>query len=183
MKSIILNLSLFVFLISIQSCSIQKRVHLPGYHVEWNQSKSKKKVKGGTESNDSELAVKPQIKKELTENKENLIELINQKVDLKVTEKSLKKEITNQSSNTSKKSIKKNKKVKLDKSNTLIKLKSKTFESKIQKVASDGSGSSALNAIGWVFIIIGIIILLLLSLVLGIVLMLLGLLFVIAGRV
>ena len=50
------------------------------------------------------------------------------------------------------------------------------------KVQQTDDGSGALRSIGWVLIILGIIFLLIISILLGALLMLLGLLFVIAGK-
>ncbi len=47
---------------------------------------------------------------------------------------------------------------------------------------NDGGGSGALGTIGWVIIVLGILILLLSSIIVGIILMLVGLLFVVQGK-
>lgn len=61
-------------------------------------------------------------------------------------------------------------------------VKNKLTELKSTSASADDSGSGALRAIGWVVVILGILILLLVSLLIGALLMLLGLVFVIAGK-
>ena len=39
-----MRIILFLFIITITSCTVQKRVHLKGWHVQWNMHLSSKKV-------------------------------------------------------------------------------------------------------------------------------------------
>lgn len=58
----------------------------------------------------------------------------------------------------------------------------KFFKYKASIGSDDEGGNGALKAIGWIFIILGIILLLFISILVGILLMLLGLLFFVVGK-
>jgi hypothetical protein len=70
-----------------------------------------------------------------------------------------------------------------DKGNKTTRFQSKNISNQTSVMnADDNSGNGPLKAIGWIFIILGFLILLLVSILIGILIMLLGLLFFVVGN-
>jgi hypothetical protein len=182
MKNITLILATFLLLLG--SCTIQKRVYRPGFTVEWKGDKFQaietEEVEEGDLASSSienkkeklEVAMRP-----LVPSKEN--EVVEPAVP-NTTAPSTEVVANETQQENALAAVAKpvSKKVKKDTQFST----GKAFESKASIGADDGEGNGALTAIGWIFIIMGIVFLIFLSILVGILLMLLGLLFFVVGK-
>lgn len=173
----------------LTSCTMEKRVYMPGYYTEWNKSKhnsdrqqlvsnvSKTKnqtvtvEQSGTATNTFDNSFTPTVTDDnITASLDNNSVIIPSHetvaFDKKINAASTK---TNSSSET-KISIPNKKELK----NTLRKINANS-------ASGDEGGSGALSAFGWIVLIVGFLVLLFASIIGGALLMLLGLLIVIAG--
>lgn len=179
--------------VALSSCSIEKRVFMSGYHIEWN--------KKSHNFDNQEILINDNAKQKAhnqiglivhseSENVSVLNSVIERKMDYSISV-TLEKEsrsifvhkafpLENKTNRMSEEfnfvSVTKNK---ISNEKVVI---NKLKEFKTKNSSSDEEGSGALRAIGWIVVILGFLILLLASIFLGALLMLLGLIFVIGGR-
>ena len=193
MKNI--TIILLGFLLFLGSCTIQKRVYRPGFTVEWKGDKFQK-------SNEKEA-----LADRVVENGNvatNLAIRTNTDADQNLATV----QITNSTANTDYEGLQaedylnstsKTGEVAVEKQSKIVSAhaekaptynmkkaaqysKGATLEHKASIGADDEGGNGALKAIGWIFIILGIIFLFVVSIIVGILLMLLGLLFFVVGK-
>ena len=186
MKNI--TIILLGFLLFLGSCTIQKRVYRPGFTVEW---KGDKFQKSNEDVAQEEVVVEDVAFKVVENATTTATSLNNNKVtptestdqptkasnnlktqEEKVAVEKLQKEVDSRAENAPSYQMKKA--VKYSKGATL--------EHKASIGTDEGEGNGALKGIGWVFIIIGILILIFASILVGILLMLVGLLFFVVGK-
>jgi hypothetical protein len=180
----------------LSSCTVKKRLYMPGYHVESLVGKKHNKAKSTKE------APNPQQKKlaEAEQAKSETGKQLATHQNLKITEENAltlktKPEISEQKKNEDleqEKQIDKPKKNGL-KTNNFNGFTGDLFafnhgpqsisKQHVDKINSNigEDGDSALKVIGWVLIILGILILLFASILVGALLMLLGLIFIVAA--
>jgi hypothetical protein len=182
MKNITLILAAFLLLLG--SCTIQKRVYRPGFTVEWKGDKF--------QATETEELKDENLASTSIENKVKKLEVPMRPVVVSEENKVFEPAVKNTKSSsvevvTSVPQQEKalaavakpvSKKVKKDTTFNA----GNAFESKASIGADDGEGNGALTAIGWIFIIIGILILIFASILVGILLMLVGLLFFVVGK-
>ena len=185
MKNI--TIILLGFLLFLGSCTIQKRVYRPGFTVEW---KGDKFQKSNEDVAQEEVVVEDVAFKVVENATTTATSLNNNKVtptestdqptkasnnlktqEEKVAVEKLQKEVDSRAENAPSYQMKKAAKYS----------KGATLEHKAS-IAADDEGNGALKGIGWVFIIIGILILVFASILVGILLMLVGLLFFVVGK-
>ncbi len=193
MKNI--TIILLGFLLFLGSCTIQKRVYRPGFTVEWKGDKFQK-------SNEKEA-----LADRVVENGNvatNLAIRTNTDADQNLATV----QITNSTANTDYEGLQaedylnstsKTGEVAVEKQSKIVSAhaekaptynmkkaakysKGATLEHKASIGTDEGEGNGALTGIGWVFIIIGILILVFASILVGILLMLVGLLFFVVGK-
>lgn len=70
-------LALFLF-ICLTSCTIQKRVHLPGYHVEWNQKKKPHKPLKQSQNLEEESVVLVPVEEPVVISNDSLLHAVKQ---------------------------------------------------------------------------------------------------------
>lgn len=185
-----LSLIGLVITLVLTSCSIEKRAYMSGYHIEWNRTKHN--------YGKQELANKDNVKQKQqiqivtngpTEQESNTINYTPLVSDNNFTA-SLDHSVVIPSSNTV--SLEKNVHSATPKINATSEkktvvankkaLKSTLKELNAKSYSGDDGGSGALRSIGWVVLILGILILLFASILAGALLMLLGLVFIKAGK-
>lgn len=164
MKVIKLNIFFIILLLVFNSCSIQKRVHLPGYHIEWNHTKVKNRINHEAITDDIVLLSKSIISKE---SNETYIELDSFKEPIFEFEKVT---ISQQKSVFIKgKANFQNNNLAVIKHDDII-----LNEISNQEVSSRRKVDSPVSPAGLLFIIIGIFIAMVINPILGLVLILLG---------
>jgi hypothetical protein len=183
------NITFFLaaLILFLGSCTIQKRVYRPGFTVEWKGDKFQK----SNEDVAQEEVVVEDIAHTVIENATTTATPLNKnKVaptestgqptkasnnlktqEEKVSVEKLQKVVDSRAENAPSYQMKKAAKYS----------KGATLEHKAS-IAADDEGNGALKGIGWVFIIIGILILVFASILVGILLMLVGLLFFVVGK-
>jgi hypothetical protein len=182
MKNITLILAAFLLLLG--SCTIQKRVYRPGFTVEWKGDKF--------QATETEELKDENLASTSIENKEERLEVAMRPFVLSKEKEVVEPALKNTTASSAEvvaietqqekvmaavaKPV--SKKVKKDTTFNA----GNAFESKASIGADDGEGNGALTAIGWIFIIIGILILIFASILVGILLMLVGLLFFVVGK-
>ena len=179
------NITLFLaaFILFLGSCTIQKRVYRPGFTVEWKGDKFQAtQAEEVAEENLTITSVENKAEKsdlsriDQVDSKE--IELaqpvaqstLASNVVVDTNEKQQEKALAAVAKPVSKKG----------KKDTQF-ATGNAFEYKAS-IGADDEGNGALTGIGWVFIIIGILILVFTSILVGILLMLVGLLFFVVGK-
>lgn len=179
------NITLFLaaFTLFLGSCTIQKRVYRPGFTVEWKGDKFQAtETEEIAEDNLASTSIENKVEKpdlsiiDGVDSKE--IELaqpvaqsdLASNVAVGTNEKQQEKALAPVAKPVSKK----------EKKDTQLAL-GNAFEHKAS-IGADDEGNGALTGIGWVFIIIGILILIFASILVGILLMLVGLLFFVVGK-
>ena len=179
------NITLFLaaFILFLGSCTIQKRVYRPGFTVEWKGDKFQAtETEGLAEENLTITSVENKAEKsdlssiDQVDSKE--IELaqpvaqstLTSNVVVDTNEKQQEKALAAVAKPVSKQ----------EKKDTQF-AAGNAFEYKAS-IGADDEGNGALTGIGWVFIIIGILILVFASILVGILLMLVGLLFFVVGK-
>lgn len=179
------NITLFLAasILFLGSCTIQKRVYRPGFTVEWKGDKFQAtETEEITEENLASTSIENKVDKpdlsiiDGVESKE--IELaqpvaqsaLASNVAVGTNEKKQEKALAPIAKPISKK----------EKKDTQLAL-GNALEHKAS-ISADDEGNGALTGIGWVFIIIGILILIFASILVGILLMLVGLLFFVVGK-
>jgi hypothetical protein len=195
---------LFVVIISMvvvfSSCSIEKRIYQPGFHVDWKRksssnigdSASETKENFHSDSEKKQFSVESKIDgTEVNSNPESFsVNYMKNDVSASATDNNSKLHSLTNTNEITKKSIYDGEKNKHDReirieNNVLSKVSHKIQKANNRafKLSSggQGQGSAGLRAIGWVFLILGIVILLFASILIGALLMLLGLAFVIGG--
>lgn len=180
-------------IVALTSCSIEKRVFMSGYHIEWNKKSHNFDNQEILISDNAKQKAHNQIELIEQAERENvsvLNSVIERKKDYSISPTAEKEAVsifvhsafpletkTNKMSEALNFiSFSKNKI-----SNEKV-VENKLKEFKAKNSSSDEEGSGALRAIGWIVVILGFLILLLASIFLGALLMLLGLIFVIGGR-
>ncbi len=155
----------------LSSCTMEKRIYMSGYHIEWNKSKQ--------HIDKSELAI--------SDNTAEQNQITTVEADNNITA-SVDNSIIIPSHKTV--SLSKKENIIAPKTKPILETKTviankKEFKNKLREFKKNNSsyddGSGALRGIGWVFLILGFLILLFVSILIGALLMLLGLIFVIAG--
>lgn len=179
--------TLLYFSLSIffNSCSVEKRLYRPGYNVEWKTSKISASTFKNDDSSTDLIVIENRTKKPSFQEKEQ-----NIFVPKKETQMEVENSCSDIQSITTKNNVHEVKnKIKEVKSKLItpkvkgIKNLKTIANKKISKTETQsGDGNGALKGIGWFFIILGIILLLFVSILIGILLMLLGLLFFIIGK-
>lgn len=177
---------LFILVFSLVSCSIEKRVYMPGYHTQWGLNRPGKvnsiplnqieptdkpdviafpqipentlKPKGQEGVPDDKMVASSEEIPVFINNKKVMEGLIEQQIHSKIKEISFEKTSRLEKKNIGKK---------------LVLLK--------KNHVSDDPGNPALRIIGWIVLSVGLFLLLLVNILLGALLMLLGLIFVTAG--
>jgi hypothetical protein len=174
------NITLFLaaFTLFLGSCTIQKRVYRPGFTVEWKGDKFQKSnekaaiadgvVENGNVATDLAISTNTDADQNLT-----TVQITNATAHTDV-EGLQAEENLNLTSTTGEVAVEKQKKA-------AQYSKGATLEHKAS-IGADDEGNGALTGIGWVFIIIGILILIFASILVGILLMLVGLLFFVVGK-
>lgn len=186
------------------SCSIEKRVHMSGYHAKWHKSKQNSDRQelisnnNGTNtklnqinsaSEKENIRVKNSLKQDVFD-KSVVVSLDNSFAPAKTNKKTFKLVENKPDITTAQKAVvfdgivktAANKRDSSLKTKIVNSNKNKLKDAKTNSSSNDDEGSGALRVIGWVFLILGILILLVVSILVGALLMLLGLVFVIAGR-
>jgi hypothetical protein len=182
MKNITFILAAFLLLLG--SCTIQKRVYRPGFTVEWKGDKFQAtEAEEVEEGNLARSSVENKVEKsdlsridQVDSKGIELAQLVAQST-LAPSAEVLAIE-THQEKAMAAVAKPVSKKVKKDTQFSA----GKAFEYKASIGADEGEGNGALTAIGWIFIIIGILILIFASILVGILLMLVGLLFFVVGK-
>ena len=182
MKNI--TIILLGFLLFLGSCTIQKRVYRPGFTVEWKGDKFQAtETEEIAEENLANTSVENKVEKpdlsiidEVDSKEIELAQPVAQSalasnVAVGTNEKQQEKALAPVAKPVSKKEMK----------DTQFAARN-AFEHKASIGADDSEGNGALTAIGWVFIIIGILLLVFVSILVGILLMLVGLLFLVVGK-
>jgi hypothetical protein len=186
-KKGILYLTVIVFMSSCGSLSISQKRYSNGLNISWFSGKdnkqetkkelTKKKTKENTISelsNSTEIVSESEllVNEEITHNDPVVLEsnLFENHKEILVKERKELPVQSFQSVESSSKNIGKMKRKMILKNSP-----------KIKQIVESTHQSGALKGIGWVFIVIGILFLLLINIVLGALLMLLGLVFVLAG--
>jgi hypothetical protein len=182
----------FSFLIGFTSCTVEKRVHMPGYHTTWNKAKHKSdrlETKNDDviqTAQDEQVVEEEQLEKssivieipltapvqdDVTSAslEENSAALVDKAPMLPVVEENLAS--ANAFPETDESAAIPSKRA----------LRNKLKELNSDSSASESGGNGALRGIGWVLIILGLLFLLIISILIGALLLLLGLVFVIAG--
>ena len=183
------TLILASFLLLFGSCTVQKRTYRPGFTVQWKGDKFQKSNEDVVQE---EVIVKEDAavtvienattadaalsndKVAPTENKDQLTEASN---NLKTQEEEVSEDKQQQAVGSHAETAPSYHMKKAARFSNGINL-----DHKASIGADDEGGNGALKAIGWIFIILGIILLLLVSILVGILLMLLGLLFFVVGK-
>lgn len=183
------TLILASLLLLFGSCTVQKRTYRPGFTVQW---KGDKFQKSNEDVAQEEVIVKEDAAVTVIENATTADEALNNN---KVAPTESKDRPTEASNNLKTQE----EEVSGDKQQKVVGSHAETAPSYHMKKAArfsnginldhkasigadDEGGNGALKAIGWIFIILGIILLLLVSILVGILLMLLGLLFFVVGK-
>jgi hypothetical protein len=189
MKNLINRITIAALILSFGgACSIQKRQHLPGFYVQKNRVSSS--VSTSKNTTDKQIVTELE-KSSFIADKEMQNILIQQnseqKTNLLLKEEKIELRAKNDRNNTpnlkdlhieSKKSVQVKPGINLLSSS----IEKVTTKKKMENSNDSDNGNNALRGVGWFFIIIGIVLVLLVSILIGILLMLLGLLFVVAGR-
>ena len=190
------NITLFLaaFTLFLGSCTIQKRVYRPGFTVEWKgdkfqKSDEKEAIADGVVENGNvatDLAIRTN-----TDADQNLATAQITNATAQTDDEGLQaEENLNVTSTTGEVAVEKQNKVvsaHAEKATTYNMKKAAqyskgaTLEHK-SSIGADDEGNGAVTGIGWVFIIIGILILIFASILVGILLMLVGLLFFVVGK-
>jgi hypothetical protein len=183
------TLILASFLLLFGSCTVQKRTYRPGFTVQW---KGDKFQKSNEDVAQEEVIVKEDAAVTVIENATTVAtSLSNNKVEPT--------ESTDQPIEASNNSKTQEEEVSVDKQQQAVSSHAEKAPSYLMKKADrfsnginldhkasigadDEGGNGALKAIGWIFIILGIIFLFFVSIIVGILLMLLGLLFFVVGK-
>lgn len=196
-------LASFFLSLVITSCSIEKRVHMSGYHTKWHKSNQTKgfdnqlneDIETTIASSTNDLEVKPDNKVMDESGVSSKLEKIlvkNSKDSKSLSINSDKAYKESRSAGSNNKHVSFMEVVKEDKydkfsqissfseifNKTLVKSKSST---KMLQANDSNNGNVALRAIGWVLLGLGAFILWFISILIGGILMLLGLIFVISG--
>lgn len=182
------TLILASFLLLFGSCSVQKRTYRPGFTVQWKGDKFQKDneeiAQDNVENedidvmpNEREISNRTTIssdKLEPTISKDPRIETSNNFTTQEaiVLKEAQPKENGSHAKNSQSYQSKKSSRF----SNGI------SFDHKATTSADDEGGNGALKAIGWIFIILGIVLLIFVNILIGILLMLLGLLFFVVGK-
>ncbi|MCE2686706.1 MAG: DUF308 domain-containing protein [Cryomorphaceae bacterium] len=192
MKNI--TIILLGFLLFLGSCTIQKRVYRPGFTVEWKgdkfQKSNEKEALADKVVENGNVATNLAIRTN-TDADQNLatVQIINSTANTDY-EGLQAEDYLNSTSKTGEVAVEKQSKIvsaHAEKAPTYNMKKAAkyskgaTLEHKAS-IAADDEGNGALKGIGWVFIIIGILILVFASILVGILLMLVGLLFFVVGK-
>jgi hypothetical protein len=172
------------FLLLFGSCTVQKRTYRPGFTVEWKGNKFQ--ATEVEELKDENLA-STSIENKVEKPDLSIIDEVDSKeIELAqpVAQSTLASNVVVGTNETQQEqalfpiakpvSKKEKKDTQFNAGNA--------FEYKASIGADDGEGNGALTAIGWIFIIIGILILFFASILVGILLMLVGLLFFVVGK-
>ncbi len=183
------TLILASFLLLFGSCTVQKRTYRPGFTVQW---KGDKFQKSNEDVAQEEVIVKEDAAVTVIE---NATTGATSPSNNKVAPTENKDRATEASNNlkTQEEEVSGDKQQKVvgshaEKAPSYHMKKAARFSNginldhKASIGADDEGGNGALKAIGWIFIILGIILLLLVSILVGILLMLLGLLFFVVGK-
>lgn len=186
MKNIILFLASFLLLFA--SCSVQKRMYRPGFTVQWKGDKFQKDNEEIAQDNveNEDIDVMPderEISNRTTISSDKLEPTISNDPRIEtsnnfttqeaiVLKEAQPKEVDFRAEKTPSYQTKKYSRF----SNGI------SFDHKATTSADDEGGNGALKAIGWIFIILGIVLLIFVSILIGILLMLLGLLFFVVGK-
>ena len=179
------NITLFLAasILFLGSCTIQKRVYRPGFTVEWKGDKFQAtEAEESAEENLTSTSVENKVEKlevtmrPLVLSKEN--EVIEPAV--KHTTSSSAEVVTSVPQQEKALAVVAKPVSKKEKKNMQF-AAGNAFEYKAS-IGADDEGNGALTGIGWVFIIIGILILVFASILVGILLMLVGLLFFVVGK-
>ena len=183
------TLILASFLLLFGSCTVQKRTYRPGFTVQW---KGDKFQKSNEDVAQEEVIVKEDAAVTVIENATTVAtSLSNNKVEPT--------ESTDQPIEASNNSKTQEEEVSVDKQQQAVSSHAEkapsylmnkadrfsngiNLDHKASIGADDEGGNGALKAIGWIFIILGIIFLFVVSIIVGILLMLLGLLFFVVGK-
>jgi membrane-bound lytic murein transglycosylase len=179
------NITLFLaaFILFLGSCTIQKRVYRPGFTVEWKGDKF--------QATEAEEVAEENLANTGAENKAEKSDLSRiDQVDSKEIELAQPVAQRTLASNVVVDTHEKQQEKALAAVAKPVSKKVKkgtqfaagnAFEYKAS-IGADDEGNGALTGIGWVFIIIGILILIFASILVGILLMLVGLLFFVVGK-
>ena len=179
------NITLFLaaFILFLGSCTIQKRVYRPGFTVEWKGDKF--------QATEAEEVAEENLANTGAENKAEKSDLSRiDQVDSKEIELAQPVAQRTLASNVVVDTHDKQQEKALAAVTKPVSKKVKkgtqfaagnAFEYKAS-IGADDEGNGALTGIGWVFIIIGILILIFASILVGILLMLVGLLFFVVGK-
>jgi hypothetical protein len=179
------NITLFLaaFILFLGSCTIQKRVYRPGFTVEWKGDKF--------QATEAEEVAEENLANTGAENKAEKSDLSRiDQVDSKEIELAQPVAQSTLASNVVVGTHEKQQEKALAAVAKPVSKKGKkdtqfaagnAFEYKAS-IGADDEGNGALTGIGWVFIIIGILILIFASILVGILLMLVGLLFFVVGK-
>lgn len=184
------NLTLFLasFLLFFTSCSVQKRTYRPGFTVQWKGDKFQKDNEEIAQDNveNEDIDVMPderEISNRTTISSDKLEPTISNDPRIETSnnfttqeaiflKEAQPKEVGFRAEKTPSYQTKKYSRF----SNGI------SFDHKATTSADDEGGNGALKAIGWIFIILGIVLLIFVSILIGILLMLLGLLFFVVGK-
>jgi hypothetical protein len=172
------------FLLLFGSCTVQKRTYRPGFTVEWKgnkfqateveELKDENLASTSIEKNEEELEVS--VRPFVLSKGNEVVEPAVMNTTASSTEFGTIETQQEQALFTIAKPVSKK-----EKKDTQFNA-GNAFEYKASIGADNGEGNGALTAIGWIFIIIGILILLFASIIVGILLMLVGLLFFVVGK-
>jgi hypothetical protein len=174
-----------VVVLTSTACTLQKRVFMPGYHVEWHSTKQSI----GKESLPTETDVEKDAQSSTNEQGQRNSTDYSSMVDQTTTSDPLEQKITAEPQ-FSEKTLSTNDETKVITKPTSTRNAKKALNhlaKKTTKLDSDdtedsGGGGGGLRVIGWILIIVGLAILIFSSILIGVLLMILGLIFVISGK-
>lgn len=185
----LLSLSVFVATM-LASCSIEKRVHMPGYHVEWVSGKNNRSGldlesarRGHTPQEDRVLPERSAVGSAAFNTTEEQTSADTDEVFASTENVAIPSAVKSNFADPAMDSHV----VHIDHDRTEgakraeVRATKKEVISALKSSNSSSGGSGALRAIGWVVLIIGLLFLLFISILLGALLMILGLIFVLAG--
>lgn len=167
-----------IFILILPSCTVTKRVHMPGYHVDWNNRiQTKQKLDDNTKEQNISLVVE-KTESKANKKKKHVVSAVSENIKTELNGFTAVKPSKNVISKNNENKIIKNNENPFAETNVIL-----TENKKIKSYESnEDGGNKALRVIGWVVLIIGFLFLLLISILIGALLMLLGLIFILAGK-
>ena len=174
-----------VIIVSVSSCSIEKRIHNRGYHISWLGNKKVTK----SHDNQEDLGVGQETTTLLHQEKDENVDLAIEHdsnaplVAERKSQEKMQEEIVS-----AEKPVRQMQMVTTQKSPERFKMSESSIQTQVNYIsqnhnyaAENDGGGSGLSILGGILIALGLVLLLFVSLLIGVILMLVGLAFVIGG--